>query len=267
MHRFFRIVVYIFAAIGFILVVGYVAIRLGWTNTKGVIDTQENFFQEEIASSTQAWVNEEEWQVLKEAILRDKEDIEKAAAVVGISGRLIVTPLVVEQLRLYYSDRELFKKAFAPLKVLGNQSQFSWGVMGIKQETAKEIEDNLKDPASPWYLGKAMENILDFKTDNPDQERFERLTSENSRYYSYLYTALLMRELETQWKKAGFPIGDKPEILATLFNIGFENSKPHADPLSGGALITINDVNYSFGSLAASFYNSEELEKEFPSTH
>src|SRR3954462_10094227 len=163
MHRIFRVIIYIFAAIGFILVVGYFAVRFGLTNTKGVIDTQENYFQNQISSSTAAWIDTEEWQILKEAILKDRADIEKAAKISGVPSRMIVMPLVVEQLRLYYSDRELFKKAFAPLKILGNQSQFSWGVMGIKQGTAKQIEENEKARGS---------HLLDFTTNNPDQERF-----------------------------------------------------------------------------------------------
>ncbi len=264
MHKLFKILVYIFAIIGFVLVCGYFAIKFGLTNTKGVVDNQETFFKDQISSSTEAWIDTEEWNVLKEAIIRDKDAITEAAEKAGIKARLIATPLVVEQLRLYYSDREIFKTAFAPLKILGNQSQFSWGVMGIKQDTARKIEENLKTPTSPFYLGKKYENILDFTTDDPDAERFARLTDEINRYYSYLYTALYIKQIETQWEKAGFPIDDKPEILATLFNIGFDNSKPKADPQSGGAEIEINGVKYSFGSLSSSFYDSEELINEFP---
>lgn len=263
MKKIFQILVYIFALIGFLFVFGYFAIKFGLTNTKGIIDEQENYFQNQISSSTEAWINTPEWSVLKEAILKDKNDIEKAAKTVGIPSRLLVTPLVVEQLRLYYSEREIFKQVFAPLKILGNQSQFSWGVMGIKPETAIQIEKNLKDPLSPWYLGKEYENLLDFKTEKPGEERFQRLTNEDNRYYSYLYSAVLIKELESQWKKADYPIEDRPEIVSTLFNIGFNNSNPKPNPLSGGAEIEISGIKYSFGSLAQSFYNSEELVSEF----
>jgi hypothetical protein len=262
MKKIFHILVYLFALIGFILTFGYFAIKFKLTNTNGIIDNQENYFQKTI-SSTPNWINTPEWQVLKESILKDEKDINEAAEVVEISPRLLVSPLVVEQLRLFYSEREVFKAVFAPLKILGNQSQFSWGVMGIKPETAMQIEKNLKDPLSYWYLGKEYENLLDFKTDTPDQERFERLTNEDSRYYSYLYAAILIKQLETQWQKAGYPIDNKPDIIATLFNIGFTNSKPKPSPLSGGAEIEIDGVKYSFGSLARSFYESKELEKEF----
>ena len=176
---------------------------------------------------------------------------------------MIVAPLVVEQLRLFTSEREIFKQIFSPLKILGNQSQFSWGVMGIKQDTAKQIEENLKDKKSVWYLGKEFEHILDFKTDDHDNERFERLTDEHDRYYSYLYGALCIKQIMKQWSNAGFNIDNRPEIIATLYNIGFENSKPKRDPQSGGAKIEINGGQYSFGSLAQEFYNSDELIEEF----
>ena len=42
-------------------------------------------------------------------------------------------------------------------------------------------------------------------------------------------------------------------------NIGFEHSVPEADPQSGGAEINIDNTYYSFGSLAKSFYDSDEL--------
>ncbi len=73
-----------------------------------------------------------------------------------------------------------------------------------------------------------------------------------------------MKEIETQWQNAGFPIVGNVGIISTLYNIGFQNSNPNANPQVGGAGITINDVNYSFGGLAAQFYNSNLLTNLFP---
>ena len=262
MKKLAHIFIYIFAAIGFILVVGYLAVKFGLTNTKGIVDNQHDYFQNQTTDDT--WRQGNEWQVLKEAVAKDSDAIDKASSETGVPARIIVAPLVVEQLRLFYTDREVFKDVFAPLKILGNQSQFSWGVMGIKQDTARQIESNLKDSASPFYLGADFEHILDFKTTDPDSERFARLTDDHDRSYSYLYGALDIKELEVQWKNAGIPIDDKPDIIATLFNIGFNNSKPHPNPLSGGAEIDIGSSTYSFGSLAKSFYDSDELTAQFP---
>jgi hypothetical protein len=268
LKRLFNIVMYIFAAIGFVLMAVYAALQLGLTKTTGIIDTQRDHFKEQLVSgtTTETWNTGEEWDVLKEGITRDAEEITKAATTTGVSPRLIASLLVVEQLRLYHSDRELFKTAFAPLKVLAIQSQFSWGVMGIKRDTAIQIEENLASSTSPWYLGAEYENILLYSVDTEDinSERFNRLTNEEDRYYSYLYAGLFLRQIQVQWENAGFSIIDRPEILATLYDLGFEKSNPHANPLSGGAEIEIAGTSYSFGALAKKFYDSDELLDIFP---
>jgi hypothetical protein len=272
MKKIFRVLVYTFAVIGFILVAVYAAVELGLTKTPGIIDSQRDYFKNQLKSGAsdespspeEAWNSGEEWDILSEAIQKDTGAITRTATQADVSPRLIVSILIVEQLRLFHSNRELFKQVFAPLKILAVQSQFSWGVMGIKQDTAKEIEAHLKDTTSPWYLGKKFENILDFTTTDPDTERFERLTNEDDRSYSYLYAALFVKQILTQWERAGFSSKDRPEIVATLYDLGFEKSKPHANPLSGGAEIEIQDSSYSFGSLAKKFYDSEELLNEFP---
>jgi len=73
-----------------------------------------------------------------------------------------------------------------------------------------------------------------------------------------------LHEVETQWKNAGFDISGRPEIISTLYNIGFTNSKPNSNPQSGGAPITLGSQTVSFGTLASQFYNSNELLDEFP---
>ena len=266
--------VYTFAVFGVLLTGVFFASKFGLTNETGVIDDQRNaFLSSPTASSsfkdspvleTPPWAESVEWDALKVAILKDREQIYKATALAGIPSRLLVAQLVVEQLRLYFDNRELFKTFFAPLKVLGNQSQFSWGVMGIKQETARRIEKNLKDSSSPFYPGPAYEHLLDFTTDNPDQERFQRIVDDNNRYCSYLYASLYIKELLTQWKKAGFDVSTRPEIVSTLYNIGFDNSHPNASPHVGGSEIIISGSTYSFGGLADQFYRSRELVEYFP---
>ena len=136
--------------------------------------------------------------------------------------------------------------------------------MGIKQETAVAIENNLKSTSSPFYIGPSYERLLDFDATDTDSERFARLTDDKSRYYSYLYAGLYLKEIMTQWKVAGYDISNRPDILSTLFNIGFEHSKPNADPEVGGAEIDIGANKYSFGGLAGEFYNSNELTEQFP---
>lgn len=214
--------------------------------------------------SVYEWMNIPEWQDFKLAVAKDKHLIDSAAHLTGVEPRLIVAVLVGEQIRLFNSSREAYKKWIGPLKILSVETTFSLGVTGIKVPTAQKIEKNLKDTASIFYLGKPYENLLDFKTQNIAQERFNRLTSYKCHFYSYMYAALNVKQINVQWERSGFPISDRPEILATLFNIGYEVSVPKENPVVGGSGINIKGKRYSFGAVAYEFYYSGELYELFP---
>jgi hypothetical protein len=281
------VIVYVFALIGLVLVSTYFAVRIGLTNTSGIIDLQREAFLGSATSTVAVnqtpeypngtmWQNTEEWQVLAAATTKDAPTINQAASAAGVPARLIVADLVVEQLRLFFTERAFYKQFFAPLKILGAQTQFSWGVMGMKEATAIQVENNLKDPAAPFYPGSQYEHLLDFPTgtaasstnasssSNISEIRFTRMTDQHNHYYSYLYAGLELKEIEAQWQKAGFPINNRPDFLSTLYNMGFEHSTPNANPQVGGAAIVINGVTYSFGGLANQFYNSNLLTDVFP---
>jgi len=219
------------------------------------------------AKSVFEWMNIKEWQDFKLAVAKDKNLIDSAANLTGVEPRIIVSVLVGEQIRLFNSNREAYKKWIGPLKILSVETTFSLGVTGIKVPTAQMIEKNLKDSTSVFYLGKQYENLLDFQTQNIQQERFNRLTSYDNHFYSYLYAALNIKQMKVQWEKSGFPIGDRPEILATLYNIGFEASIPKENPVVGGSGINIKGEKYTFGSVAYEFYYSGELYEIFPFKH
>jgi hypothetical protein len=258
--KIFRVLVYMFAIIGLFFTLAYGAIKVGLTNVSGVNERQlkQNIQAEEVWKTP-------EWQTLKAAIIADAPTIIRAAHDATANPRMIVAELVVEQMRLFTSNRELFKEVFEPLKILGVQSQYSWGVMGLKQDTAVAIENNLKDPTSPYYLGDTYAHMLDYKPgEDPDSTRFARLTDEHNHYFSYVYTGLYLAEINHQWQKAGFDIHTNVGVLSTLYNIGFTHSKPNAAPEVGGAEIDIGTTTFSFGSLAQSFYNSSELTSYFP---
>ena len=210
------------------------------------------------------WMNIPEWQDFKLAVAKDKPLIDSVAEVTGVEPRLIVSVLVGEQIRLFNSSREAYKKWIGPLKILSVETTFSLGVTGIKVPTAQKIEKNLKDSTSIFYLGKPYENLLDFQTTNISQERFNRLTSYKNHFYSYLYAALNVKQINVQWEKSGFPINERPEILATLYNIGYEVSIPKENPVVGGSGINIKGKTYSFGAVAYEFYYSGELFDLFP---
>lgn len=210
------------------------------------------------------WMNISEWIDFKYAVAKDKLLIDSVALETGVESRLIVAILVGEQIRLFNSKREAYKKWIGPLKILSVESSFSYGVTGIKEETAELVEKNLIDTTSVFYLGAKYEKLLDFRTPNRQYERFQRLTSYKNHRYSYVYAALILRQLKHQWEVAGYPIDNRPEILATLFNVGFNLSKPKPNPQVGGATIKIYDNEYTFGSVAYQFYYSGELINLFP---
>jgi len=210
------------------------------------------------------WMNISEWGDFKLAVAKDKPLIDSVANLTDVEPRLIVAVLVGEQIRLFNSEREAYKKWIGPLKILSVESTFSLGVTGIKVPTAQMIEKNLKDRQSVFYLGEKYEHLLDFQTNNLEDERFKRLTSFKNHFYSYLYAALNIKQMKMQWERAGFPIGDRPEILATLYNIGFEVSIPKENPVVGGSTVMIHRKPYSFGAIAYEYYYSGELYDLFP---
>lgn len=210
------------------------------------------------------WMNIAEWEDFKLAVAKDKPLIDSVANLTDVEPRLIVAVLVGEQIRLFNSEREAYKKWIGPLKILSVETTFSLGVTGIKVPTAQTIERNLKDRESVFYLGEKYEHLLDFQTNNITDERFKRLTSYKNHFYSYLYAALNIKQIKTQWERAGFPIGDRPEILATLYNIGFEVSVPKENPVVGGSTVMIHRKPYTFGAIAYEYYYSGELFDLFP---
>ncbi len=211
-----------------------------------------------------AWINSEDWQVVEAAISKDKDKILVASDKAGIDPRLVVSSCIVEQLRLYYTQREYYEKFFKPLQILGNANKMAWGVMSIKEKTATKIEENLKNKNSEFYLGEKYESILDFKTNDQSNERYIRLTDEKDHYYSYLYGGLYMNQIIKQWDKAEYNISNRPEIIGTLFNLGFDKSVPKENPVVGGSIIEVDGVKYTFGSLSYEFYYSGELSDIFP---
>lgn len=168
--------------------------------------------------------------------------------------------VVPEQVRFFTSDREIFKRYFEPLKILGSLSKFSLGVSGIKKETAVDVERHANNPESQYYPGDGYSSLLKYKLgEDKSSELFRRLTNEKDHYYSYLYTAIFIKEIQEQWKRQGVDISDSPSVVATLFNLGFGSSIPKPNPQIGGSIITVGGVSYTFGELAGYFYDSKEL--------
>lgn len=278
-----KILVIFFACIGLIFVLVFIAMQFGLLNVRGSIQARNQFFTTKqlgnagapLAPSapvcdadivgTCAWNTTPEWEVVKNGLYKDTAILLRVAEETGVSPRMIAAVVVPEQTRFFTANREVFKRYFEPLKILGSMTQFSLGVSGIKQETAQLIEKYSSDTTSEFYPGEGMDKLIAYDVEaNKDSQLYNRLTDDKDHYYSYLYAALFIKQIESQWKRAGFDVSDKPEVIVTLFNIGFAHSKPNANPQVAGAEIVTGGKSYVYGQLGALFYRSDELVDQFP---
>lgn len=279
-----------FAGIGLTFTGVYFAMQYGLLNVRGSIIERNEFFGAiptltKTASTTNEqsepvgngclpeldqnkpceWNQTIQWQVVSGGLKKDAGVINRVARETGVSPRMIAAAVVPEQTRFFTDNRDVFKRYFEPLKILASMSKFSLGVSGIKQDTAVLIEKYAISSSSDFYPGDDTSSLLVYSSEgNHDDELFSRLTDEKNHYYSYLYTAMFLKEIESQWAVASFDVAKRPDVLVTLFNLGFQASAPKANPQVGGATITVGGAKYSFGYLGSLFYNSDELLKEFP---
>jgi hypothetical protein len=272
MKSIFRCISFIslgfFAGTGVLFTFVFIGMQFGLFNVRGSIAERNQSIGQATTTSPCVdpkltmcdWNQTPEWEVIKAGLMKDRSVIAQVSAQTGVSGRMIATVVVPEQVRFFTSDRETFKRYFEPLKILGSLSQFSLGVSGIKQQTAATIEQYANDPGSTFYPGPGMTELIKHSPSVArDTELYDRLTDAKNHYYSYLYTALYIKEVEAQWKSAGYDVSQNPAVIATLFNIGFGESHPNATPSAGGSSITTGGTTYSYGQLGADFYTSGEL--------
>lgn len=276
----------LFAFIGIVFTAVFIGMQYGAFNVRGSIKDRNNFFNTintkapggntgtstaEIDHSCAngaarcAWNETREWAAVSGGLAKDKAVIDKVAHEVGVSPRLIAAIVVPEQTRFFTAEREVFKRYFEPLKILGSLSKFSLGVSGIKQDTALNIEQYANDASSPFYPGPSIAALIAYKNDvDHDRELYDRLTNAKDHEYSYLYTAIFIKEITAQWNGEGFDISKNPGAVVTLFNIGFKKSLPNSNPQLGGAPITTGGQTYTYGELGSKFFASKELRDIFP---
>ena len=276
-----KYVIYLFAVIGFVFAFVYIAIQFGWLNVRGSASQRNSYFNMKkrdyltiqelkdeplcVPATNCPWAMSDEWALMREVFTRDQEIIKKAANDAGVEPRILLGGVIGEQFRFFSNRRESFKQYFEPLKILASLSNTSYGIAGLKPKTLVQIEEHMKNPKSPYYLGQEMENFFVYDEGaDVAKVQFDRITDVKNPYYSYLYAGLYMKQIQTQWKKAGFDVDRRPEILGTLYNLGFFYSVPKENPQSGGSVVIVNNTPYNFGDLAYEFYYSGELVDVFP---
>ncbi len=107
----------------------------------------------------------------------------------------------------------------------------SIGFCQIKMKTAYWIECQLADGSSEFYPGKEYQNIL--QVSQSPQEIINKLKDDQT---NLLYASAYIRIIQSYWKKHGYVINNRVDIIATIFSYGMfsrqtgEPLKPNADP-------------------------------------
>lgn len=241
-------------------------------------------FQKEIRSiknfrddlSIYSWSNYQVWRDFCRVVKKDKHAIDSVSRLTGVESRLIVMCLVGEQVRMFNSGREKFKKYVLPFNRILLPTNRGYGVTGILEHTALRIENTLFNAKSEFYAGDYFQNCINVRDSFPEVindtikahklKTIQRLIRGGDHYYSYLYTAFLLRQYQAHWERNGFTLENRPEILASLFNLGYEKSKPKKNPEAGGSTFNVGGKDYTFGGLCFEFYYSGELQDLFPIT-
>ncbi len=216
------------------------------------------------------------WKTFCEAVKKDKAAIDSASRITGVESRMIVMCLVGEQVRMFNANRERFKQYVYPFSRVILPKNRGYGVTSILEHTALQIEQNLINKNSPFYPGDYFYKCLNTTDAAPglvvdsikahQHKTIQRLIMGGDHFYSYLYTAFLIRQYQAHWQRAGQDLSFRPEIVGTLFNLGFHKSKPKKNPEVGGSSFTVGNKEYTFGGLCYEFYYSGEMLKDFPIT-
>jgi hypothetical protein len=216
------------------------------------------------------------WKTFCDAVKKDKAAIDSASRITGVESRMIVMCLVGEQVRMFNANRERFKQYVYPFSRVILPKNRGYGVTSILEHTALQIEQNLINTNSPFYPGDYFYKCLNTTDAAPglvvdsikahQHKTIQRLIMGGDHFYSYLYTAFLIRQYQAHWQRAGQDLSYRPEIVGTLFNLGFHKSKPKKNPEVGGSSFTVGNKEYTFGGLCYEFYYSGEMHKDFPIT-
>ena len=93
------------------------------------------------------------------------------------------------------------------------------------------IECQLADSSSEFYCGERFNNIL--PVSSSAQDIIDKLNNDQTNLF---YAAAYMRIIQSYWEKAGFPLDDSVDIIATIYSYGIfsretgEPLKPHGEP-------------------------------------
>ncbi len=152
-------------------------------------------------------------------------NIQQAAATFKIDSPTLKAIIFTERtLNVDWFDKALD----VPTALKGYNS--SIGFCQVKLKTAYWIEVQLSDSTSEFYPGKQYQAILPLS--KSPREIIQKLQNDS---LNILYAAAYIKIIQNYWKRAGYPINDRPDILGTLYSTGMfdqkgESRKPNANP-------------------------------------
>ena len=178
----------------------------------------------------------------------ESENITNSASIFKLSPRLLASVIYADR-RMNYNllDHTLDKT----LALQGRDN--SIGTAQIRVSTAIWIEENIHNPDSQYYIGKEFEKFIP-----KSSFRIEVIENLSKPDQNLLYAAAYTSMIIHRWEKSGFSIIDKPEIVATLYNIG---------PIKKDGserLLHSNPSANEYGYVALDFYRSDLLRDIFP---
>jgi len=193
---------------------------------------------------------------VNEAMEKLSIHINKYSNELGINARTVGGVIYVEMFRSLTTPKGYIEKKM--LGYIGGRILLSIknATYGVGQMTSTEMMNciqNLKDPNSPFYLGEKFSNYLsldDYEKalEHTEEEHYGVIhTEDKNAYIQIKFAAAMIAQFSQQWKNAGFDISKKPEILGTLYNLGFKKSHPHKNPKSGGTMNFIFGKSVNFG--------------------
>jgi len=151
--------------------------------------------------------------------------IEKASSVFCINPNILKSIIYVERTQNYTWEDDALDEYLAQAGL-----NSSIGFCQVKLKTAYWIEVQLNDSLATHFIGKKYFGKL--KLSQSPQEIITKLQNDS---LNILYASAYIKIIETRWKKEGFEIDKRADILGTLYSTGLfhrngTERKPNKNP-------------------------------------
>ncbi len=158
-------------------------------------------------------------------IKRNKKLIIEACNLFDINPKILSAVIFVERTRNYTWEDDALDEYLAQAGL-----NSSIGFCQVKIKTAYWIEIQLNDTNSLYFPGNKYRSLL--KISKSPGEIITKLQNDS---LNILYAAAYLRIMKSRWGKEGFPIGERADILGTLYSTGLfyrdgRERKPNKSP-------------------------------------